>query len=71
MLVSALMILYQYFKLMSKSLTDLEDPLPDETLSSATIKAVNYAMLAASKRLKNHLSTTIFVIIWIRQTRQF
>ena len=44
MLVSALMILYQYYKLMSKTLTDLEDPLP-ETLPSATIKAANYAML--------------------------
>lgn len=51
MLVSALMILYQYFKLMSKSLTDLEDPLP-ETLPPTTIKAANYAMLAASKQLK-------------------
>ena len=50
-LVSALMVLYRYFKLVAKSLPDPEGPL-SETLTSATIKAANEAVLAASKQPK-------------------
>ena len=44
--------LYRYFKLISKSLPDPEGPL-SETLPSATIKAANEAVLAASKQPPN------------------
>ena len=50
-LVSAPMALYQYFKPASKSLPDPEGLL-SETLLSATIKAANEAVLAASKQLR-------------------
>ena len=50
-LVSALMALYRYFKPVSKGLPDPEGPL-SETLPSATIKAANEAVLAASKQPK-------------------
>ena len=66
--VTALMALYQHFKLASKSLTDREGPLP-ETLLSATIKAANKTILVASKQPKNRHGLTIFTIIWLRQTR--
>ena len=48
MLVSAPMALYRYLKPVSKSLPDPEGLL-SETLPSATIKAANEAVLAASK----------------------
>ena len=44
--------LYRYFKPISKSLPDPEGPL-SETLPSATIKAANEAVLAASKQPPN------------------
>ena len=47
-LVSASITLYRYFKLVSKSLPYPEGPL-SKTLPSATIKAANEAVLAASK----------------------
>ena len=50
-LVNALTALYRYFKLVSKSLPDPEGPL-SETLPSATIKAANEAVLAASEQPK-------------------
>ena len=43
------MFLYRYFKLVHKSLPDPKGPL-SETLPSATIKAANEAVLAASKQ---------------------
>ena len=45
------MALYRYFKPVSKSLPDPEGLL-SETLPSATIKAANEAVLAASKQPK-------------------
>ena len=45
------MALYPYFKPVSKGLPDPEGPL-SETLPSATIKAANEAVLAASKQPK-------------------
>ena len=50
-LVSAPMALYGYFKPASKSLPDPEGLL-SKTLPSATIKAANEAVLAASKQPK-------------------
>ena len=50
-LVSAPMAFYQYFKPLSKSLPDPEGLLT-KTLLSATIKAANEAVFAASKQPK-------------------
>ena len=50
-LISAPMALYRYFKPVSKCLPDPEGPL-SETLPSATIKAANEAVLAASEQPK-------------------
>ena len=49
--ISATMALYRYFKPVSKSLPDPEGLL-SKTLPSATIKAANEAVLAASKQPK-------------------
>ena len=50
-LVSAPMALYGYFKLVSKSLPDPEGLL-SEAMPSATIKAANETVLAASRQSK-------------------
>ena len=50
-LVSAPMALYRYFELVSKGLPDQEGLL-SKTLSSATIKAANEAVLAVLKQPK-------------------
>ena len=67
--VSALMVLNQHFKLVSKSLPDPEE---SETLHLArplaTTKAFNKAELADSKQLQDHHGITVFMIIWFRQT---
>ena len=49
--VSALIALYQYFKMVFKSLPDPEGLL-SKRLPSVTVKATNEAVLAASKQYK-------------------
>ena len=71
-LVSAPMALYQYFKPVSKSLPNPEGLL-SETLPSATIKAANEAVLAASKEQPCVIQTfvTIYKSIIINNCTEF